>query len=54
MNNVEVRFALTGHAHSIENVVSIEQLKDQLFKQYKIELNDQKLIAKSGHIIVGN
>lgn len=48
---ITVRFADTGHFHVFERVDSIDTLQQLIQKQLKIEIADQKLISKSGHVV---
>lgn len=51
MEGFEIRFADTGHPQIYDNVGSIEMLQQMIFKDYKIEKNNQRLFTKKGLII---
>jgi hypothetical protein len=49
----QIRFAETGYPQTYENIPSISTLMQNILKDYKIEITNQKIISKNGMLLDG-
>jgi hypothetical protein len=45
---VEIRLAESGHSYHYSQLTNVHSLMQEVRKDFKIELEDQKIIMKSG------